>query len=181
MVKRPKLSDTSFLGYLFSPKKNPLPTGIRKTTLKGKAGQKKGRIAAFNRMAPAKQELLKRSGTRDSYLRGETTLRDAKEALRPQAVSHGIAKPLRQRAKTPAAGMTALDIRVLQYTTGKLREHGKQVNMRTVNAQLPFFGDMADEEMLRWDIGEIKHAGRKGSEYETVDAGGVTHNPFWYH
>lgn len=181
MVKRPKLSDTSFLGYLFSPKKNPLPTGIRKRTLKGAKGQKKGRIAAFNRMTPAKQELLKRSGTQDSYLRGESTLADAKNALRPQAISQGLARPLRSKKPVVAQPMTALDIRVLQYTTGKLREHGKQVNMKTVNAQLPFFGDMADEEMLRWDIGEIKHAGRKGSEYETVDAGGVHHNPFWYH
>lgn len=179
MAKRPQLSELSFLGHLFSPKKHAVPTGIRKTTLKGKAGQKRGRIAAFNRMAPFKQELLKRSGTRDSYLRGETTLADAKSALRPKGLAAGIARPLRQ-PKTPPAGMTPLDVRVLSYTTTKLREHGRQVNLRTVNAQLPFFGDNADEEMLRWDIGGIKHAGRQGSEYEVV-VDGVTHNPFWYH
>lgn len=181
MVKRPKLTDVSFLGHIFSPKKHALPTGIRKTTLKGKKGQSKGRIAAFNRMAPVKQEMLKRSGTRDSYLRGETSLADAKNALRPSAIAQKLARPLRAAKTAAKTALTALDIKIAHYFSQKLRDNGKDVNLNTVNAQLPFMGDQADQQMLSWDVGEIKHAGRKGSEYEIVDERGVTHNPFWYH
>jgi hypothetical protein len=180
MTRRPKLSDQSFLGHLFSPRKYGQPTGIRKTTLKGTQGQKKGRIAAFNRMLPFKQELLKRSGTRDSYLRGETTLADAKTALRPKGIAAGVAKPVRGSQK-PVRMTTDLDRRIERYLKIKLPGNVEKYNPRTIEAQNPFLGDMAEEGMLRWDLGEIKYAGREGSEYETVDANGVTHNPFWYH
>lgn len=181
MAKRPTLSEDSFLGFLFSPSKHPQPAGIRKRTLKGVKGQKKGRIAAFNRMTPVKQELLKRSGKQDAYLRGEATLADAKNALRPTAIAKNLAKPLRPKAQ-PAYTQTALDIRIARYIIRKLDgKTRKPVNTRTVYSENQYLGDNADEGMLVWSEGDIKHAGRRGSEYETVDASGNTHNPFWYH
>jgi len=182
MAKRPKLSEDSFLGHLFSPAKNPLPTGVRKTTLKGAKGQRKGRVAAFNRMTPFKQELLKRSGTRDSYLRGETTLADAKARLRPQAIAKNLAKALRPKTVASPRELP-LDKRIAAFLIRKLHDGGtsKPVNPQTVYDQNPYFGDNADESILSWGSGRIKHAGRKGSEYEVVDDQGVTHNPFWYH
>lgn len=176
MATRPKLSDESFLGHLFSPSKTPLPSGIRKTKLKGLTGQRKTRVAAFNRMTPFKQELLKRSGTRDSYLRGETTLADAKRTLRPKAIAKGLARPLRT-AKTI---ITDLDKRIARYLITKLSDDGIQVNVQTIAEENEYLGANADEGMLRWDTGRLKYAGRSGSEYEVYD-NGRKHNPFWYH
>lgn len=176
MASRPKLSDESFLGHLFGPKKNPLPSGLRKTTLKGAKGHTKGRVAAFNRMTPFKQELLKRSGTRDSYLRGQSTLAEAKAALRPAAIAKKIARPLKASTRI----ITDLDKRIGRYLITKLSGEGKQVNVRTVAEENEYLSVNADEGMLHWDTGRLKHAGRQGSEYEVWD-NGVKHNPFWYH
>lgn len=182
MATRPTLTENSFLAHLFSPKKYAQPSGIRKTHLKGLKGQNKARVAAFNRMLPVKQELLKRSGTRDSYLRGQSTLADAKNALRPKAVAAKLARPLRPKKTTHLPWVvTDLDKRIERYLKDKLPGRVEKYNPRTIEAEIPFLGDNADPLMLRWDIGEIKHAGREGSEYEVVDNQGVTHNPFWYH
>src|ERR1700750_76770 len=121
MAKRPGLSEDSFLAHLFSPAKTPLPSGIRKTKLKGTKGQSKGRVAAFNRMTPFKQEMLKRAGLRDQYLRGNASLADAKKALRPKAESKGLAKILRPRlpkTASPQVTLTPLDIRIARYMVG---------------------------------------------------------------
>lgn len=180
MVKRPKLSDVSFLGHLFSPKRQPLPTGLRKTVLKGTKGQRKGRVAAFNRMSPFNQELLKRSGTRDSYLRGETSLADAKRTLRPTAERQGLAKPLRNTLATPSR-RERLERFIADHIKRTARNAGRPVNPRTVDAEIVWLGDSADENMLGWDYGRLKYAGRQGSEYEVLDDRGRRHNPFWYH
>lgn len=182
MAKRPSLSEESFLGHLFSPAKKPLPTGLRKTKLKGAKGQHKGRVAAYNRMTPFKQELLKRSGTRDAYLRGESTLAEAKNALRPSAIAKKLARPLRSKpSKTAAPELTDLDKRIAQYIITTMAGRENPINPQTVYDQNPYLGDNAEQEMLHWNAGEIKHAGRSHSEYEVVDNDGVIHNPFWYH
>lgn len=181
MAKRPPLSDESFLGHLFGPKKHELPTGIRKTTLKGSKGQRKARVAAFNRMTPFKQELLKRSGKRDAYLRGEATLADAKNSLRPAAIAKKLARPLRGKPFKPILE-TPLDRRIANYIIVKVGgTTEKPVNPHTVFEQNPYLGANADEGMLHWSARDLKHAGRAGSEYEVIDDNGVTHNPFWYH
>jgi hypothetical protein len=183
MAKRPGLSEDTFLAHLFSPSKQPLPSGLRKTTLKGTKGQTKSRLNAFNRMAPFKQEVLKRSGTRDSYLRGQTTLADAKRALRPQAIAKKLAKPTKQRIKpTPVSDRRRkLDEYIAAHLKRTVRNAGRPVNDRTVDAEIVWLGDDADTDMLLWGYGQIKYAGRKGSEYEKHDDDGHTHNPFWYH
>lgn len=176
MAKRPALSNESFLGYLFSPKKHPLPAGIRKTTLKGlKGGRKKARLTSFNRMSPASQETLRRSGLREAYLRGEASLADAKSALRPQAVNLKLARPLRTKPKR----QTALDRMIQDRFISKMRASGRPVNMRTVEQEELWL--VPTEDMLTWQAQDFRYAGRKGSEYEREDDDGTKHNPFWYH
>jgi hypothetical protein len=181
MAKRIPLSENSFLAHLFSPKRNPQPSGIRKTELKGlKGGRTKARLNAFNRMSPFNQELLKRSGQRDAYLRGEATLADAKSSLRPKAIAQKLAKPLRTKTKYKPSGMTGLDRMIAEHLKKTVRAEGKNVNDRTVEDEIVWL-DNGTEAMTGWSYGKIKYAGRKGSEYERVDSVGKTHNPFWYH
>jgi hypothetical protein len=182
MPKRPPLNDKTFLAHVYSPKKNPAPSGIRKTTLKSLAGgRSKARLNAFNKMSPVNQELLKRSGMRDAYLKGQASIADAKRTLRDKAVDLKIVKPLRSR-KTATKGrvLTSLDKMIATHLKTTLRAEGKNVNDRTVEAEIVYLGDNADTQILKWDYGRIKHAGRRGSEYE-VEVDGATHNPFWYH
>jgi hypothetical protein len=179
MSRRPPLTDKSFLGFLFSPKKNPLPSGLRKTTLTGlKGGRNKRRLTAFNRMNPVSQEALKRAGLRDAYLRGEATLADAKKALRPRAVAFQVARPVKARGVVPGT-RTSLDRMIEARFKDKVRDAGRRVNQQTVKAQIGYLSP--ERDMLTWDYGRFKYAGRKGSEYEVVDEEGITHNPFWYH
>jgi hypothetical protein len=180
MAKRPALNDTSFLGHLFSPKKNPLPAGIRKTHLSGtRGGRTKARLAAFNRMSPTSQELLRRSGKRESYLKGETSLSEAKASLRQAAVSLGVAKPLPKRKNTGRVTRTALDIKVAAYITETVRNAGRPVNQARVDENVVFIPDDVIGDVPKWDYGHIKYAARKGSEYE-IDVEGMKRNGFWY-
>lgn len=94
----PKLSPASLLAHIFAPKRNPKPSGIKAVKLKGlQGGRKAGRLAAFNRMSPVKQAMLKQSGQREEYLRGNKTLADIKATVRATAVDLGVARPLRPR------------------------------------------------------------------------------------
>lgn len=182
MAKRPPLTDKSFLASLFSPKKNPLPAGIRKTTLKGlKGGRKASRLAAFNRMSPKSQETLKQAGLRDAYLTGNATLTDAKKTLRPRAIAFGVARPTKAAAAKGKTIRTGLDKMIAEHLKRTVRAAGRPVNTSTVDAEIVWLGDNADEGMLKWGYGQIKHAGRKGSEYEQRDEFGKIHNPLWYH
>jgi hypothetical protein len=179
MAKRPALTDTSFLAHIFSPKKSALPTGLRKTHLTGKNWDQR-RLRAFNRMPAVNQEILKRSGNRDAYLKGTVSLADAKRSLRPKAISLGAAKPVRTKAaKAATIRRTALDNLVRQHLTKTIRDAGRTVNMRTVSKEGSYL--IATEDMLRWDFGRIRYEGREGSDYEVVDSDGVRHNPLWYH
>lgn len=94
MPRRPALTPESFLAAIFHPSKNPLPTGLRKRSLAATPGRNKRRVTAYNKMTPAKQAVIDRSGNRDAYLRGDVTYADAKRALRDDAVERGVAKPL---------------------------------------------------------------------------------------
>lgn len=178
MAKRPALTDSSFLSHIFSPRKFAQPTGLRKTHLSGK-GWNKSRLRAFNRMPAVNQEILKRSGQRDAYLKGETSLVEAKRALRPKAISLGVAKPLRPRATPKPGTRTALDRLVRNHINQTLRDAGKHVNPVTVQNEGPYL--VVSEDMLKWDYGRIKYEGREGSDYEMVDSSGRRHNPLWYH
>jgi hypothetical protein len=181
-VKRPALNDASFLAHIFHPKKQPIPTGLRKSKIVGLAGRKKTRVAAYNRMSAVNQEILKRSGNRDAYLAGTTSLAEAKRALRPSAVAQGVAKPLKARVRiTPISrgSLTTLDKQIAAHLKRTIRAAGKHVNEATVDREIQYL-DPPEQQMMGWDYGRIKHAGRRHSEYETFVDGKV-HNPFWYH
>jgi hypothetical protein len=181
MAKHPSLSDRTFLGHLFSPKRNPKPTGLRKTSLTGlRGGRNKARLAAYNRMDPVKQELLKRAGMRDQYLRGEATLAEAKRALRPQAIQLGVAKPVRRRGPIQVVIRTPLDARVAAHLKYVIRSENKPLNPFAVDRNVGFIPDDVLPDVETWDYGQIKWAARTGSEYETVIDGHQS-NPFWYH
>ena len=179
MAKRPPLSDSTFLGHVFSPKKNPQPTGLRKTSLRGTAGRNPRRLKAYNKLSAVNQEILKKAGTRDAYLKGETTLAEAKRKLRDTAVKLGVAKPLRVRHPRQPFVRTHLDRLVAKHIRDTIIDAGVNFNTVTSEEQMEYLEP--EEQMLDWDYGRIKHAGRTNSEYETVGADGKRHNPFWYH
>jgi hypothetical protein len=139
-------------------------------------------LAAFNKMSAAQQEVLKRSGQREAYLKGETTLAKAKALLRPQAVALHIAKPLRQRGgaiSPPEARKEKLMAMVQLHLRTKIVDAGRDFNQQTSDEEIAFLDP--ETGMLRWDYGRISYEGRRGSEYEVVGPDGQTHNPFWYH
>lgn len=183
MAKRPALTDTSFLGFLFRPSKHSQPTGLRKTSLRGTAGRNARRLRAFNKMSAAQQEVLKRAGQRDAYLKGETTLAKAKASLRPAAIQLGLAKPLKPKPTPTTPTVTdrraRLQAMIQQHLRIKIVDAGKQWNQQTSDREIVYLDP--DNDMLRWDYGQVSYAGRRGSEYETVTPDGRTHNPFWYH
>lgn len=178
MVKRPALTEDTFLSFVFHPSKNAQPKGLRKSVLKGtQGGRSKARLTAFNGMTAVNQAILNRTGTRDAYLRGEVTLREAKRQLRQRAVASGIVKPLRTRTVGGHA-LTALDRQIQMHFRQVVRAEGKPFNVATSNRQLAFLD--ADSDMLNWSYGEFRQAGSPSSQY-TVMVGSEQHNPFWYH
>jgi hypothetical protein len=94
MPKRPRLTTQSFLAFIFHPTKNPTPSGIRHTSVKASKGRKPARVRSYNKLSAEKQEILRRTGNREAYLKGETTLLNARRELRTEAVTRGITKPL---------------------------------------------------------------------------------------
>lgn len=96
----PRLNLASLLAHIFGPKRNPKPAGIRAVKLKGlRGGRKAGRLAAFNRMDPVKQEMLKQTGHREEYLTGRKTLADIRREVRFTAVDLGVARPGRNASR----------------------------------------------------------------------------------
>jgi hypothetical protein len=179
MAKRIPLSDHSFLGHVFSPKKNPVPSGIRKTSLVGlKGGRSKARLNAFNRMSPVNQEILKRSGQRDAYLRGEATLADAKRSLRPKAIALKLARPLRAKVQPAVRTLTALDMQIADRLKSVVREQGKVVNSNNVDRRIKHL-KTPTRDMTKWSYSQFAHAAN-APQYTTHDDEGNSFNPFWY-
>lgn len=184
-MQRPILSDTSFLAHVFGPKRNPKPTGIRKSKpLKGVKGQNKGRIAAFNRMSPVSQELLKRSGLKESYLRGQTTLSDAKRTVRPQAISLGLAKPVPGqptviRVPRPPTRREQIDFQVARHIKVTLARSDKRFSPQGIDTRVPRIPDYIVEHVKTWDYDQLSAAAGTGSPFEIIEEG-TRFNPFWY-
>lgn len=181
-VKRPGFTEDSFLSHLFSPKKNPLPTGIRKQKLAFSKGRTRARVAAFNRMSNANQQMLKMAGLRDKYLTGDASLKDARGKLRETAVAKRIAKPLRRKAG-PVTGpvRTKLDDMIAAHVIKTVRDAGKVVDARRVDHYSPYMSDDDKLDMGNrpWDYAKIKaYAGDKRNEIVIDDR---VVNPLWYH
>ncbi len=178
MAKRPALSEDSFLKHLFSPKRNLLPTGIRKRALAFTAGRSKARVAAYNRMSATSQEILRRSGTRDAYLAGTSTLADARKALRSTAVEKGFARGVKARVKA-ASRDTHLDDRVASYIARQLIDAGKQISYPVLRKNIVIAPQDELAGMIHWDAARITAYGSDGSKTIIIDA--KERNPLWYH
>lgn len=178
MAKRPALSDESFLAHLFSPKKNALPTGLRARPVVVSKGRNKARVNAYNKMPAVKQEVLKRAGLRDAFLKGETTYTEAKKALRPKAVEKGVARPVRAKIAAKPKRIDRSRARegfIAQAWTYQLRKAEKEYNPATVYAGSQFVEE-ADAETLTY--AQIKE--RASDPNYVVTINGNTFNPYWY-
>lgn|SRR6478735_5028854 len=180
MTKRPPLSEDSFLKHLFSPKKNLLPTGIRRRPLAFAKGRTKARVASYNRMSATSQEVLRRSGMRDAYLKGEGTLSDAKRALRGKAVEKGFAKPLKPKLRLGAPYESALDNRVAAHVAKTLRTTGRNVNVHRLAVGVKHLPHDVKPEVEYWTVGQIR--AYAGDSENLVIIPGYAHpiNPLWY-
>lgn len=134
-------------------------------------------------MTAVKQEVLARTGLREAYLRGEVSQVEAKRKLREDAIRLGVVKPVRQRRPKPAPvtdRRTRLDAMIALHLGNVVQSVGIQPNWRTIDREIEYL-DPPEERMTTWGYGQIKYAGREGSEYERFDSTGRKHNPFWYH
>lgn len=147
----------AFLAFLFNPKRKPKPTGLRARPLKGlKGGRKAGRLAAYNRMSAVNQELLKQSGLRDEYLRGEFSLKEARAKLRDRAVNLGLAKPTRPRPHIPQERRLApvhrpiedLRRRVVAHRISELTAQGVYFRATTIGQTTALMDETELEVML---------------------------------
>jgi hypothetical protein len=187
-MKRPSLNPINFLKHLFAPKSNALPTGIRARKLTGTKGRSKARLAAYNRMSGPSQEILRQSGLRDAYLKGEASLKDARGELRGRALKHGIAKPTKaEKAAAEAAKgkKRAVDAQVdhAAYVASKvaykLRDAGRKVNFVNMVANLSVLSTDALDAVEKLDVAEIR--AYAGDENNTITLpSGRRINPLWY-
>lgn len=178
MAQRPGLTEDTFLKFLFSPAKNPLPTGIRKRKLVGTKGRNKGRLAAYNRMTGANQELLRRSGLREQYLTGEANLSDARQSLRNTAVRRGLAKPLRQPTPSPTRNLDDIVAGYVYRTlTGDKRP---KVNYNNIRRNITHLPTNVKPAVTNWTAGKIKAYGADNTNIVT-NSQGKDVNPLWYH
>lgn len=174
MAKRPPLSEDAFLRFVFRPKSNPMPTGMRKRHVSSTRGRNSRRVAAFNKLSPAQQRILDRTGNREKYLKGEVNLSEAKRQLRGVAERTGVfesAKSLKQRG---IANILA-------------RAEEREVTPKT-SAIKP---QTVEENANRWNPTERKIAARltypelkalasdKNLEEVDTDTGEI-YNPYWY-
>lgn len=185
-MKRPSLSDNSFLQYVFSPKKHLLPVGLRRTKLVGTKGRAKGRVASYNKMSAANQEVLKRSGKRDSYLKGEVTFNEAKRALRDVAVGLGVVKPLRvrrpaERVLTDEEKRYVSDLNILaaRYVATIKEATGKDANVARVMYNMQFAPPQVQYKMSRMSYSDIKRNAVDPTNIMELPDGRLW-NPFWY-
>jgi hypothetical protein len=179
-MARPKLNPLNFLKHLFAPKSNPLPTGIRARKLVGTKGRNKARLASYNRMAGPTQEILRQSGMREQYLKGEISLKDAREALRKSAVKQGVAKPnakdkLRTSLESHVDHAASVAIRV----GIKLRAEGKKVNSVNMIRNMSYLSTESLDEVDTMSVIEIRaFAGNEDNVIELPNGRRV--NPLWY-
>lgn len=180
-MKRPPFTLVSFLKAVFKPASNPQPTGLRKKHLKGlRGGRKTSRLTAYNRMNPRSQQILESSGMRDSYLRGETTLAEARRKLRETAVNLGVAKPLPQRPSTqPMSRSQQIRAQIDRFLVRTLVTAGKNVNPNTVRKYSVMIPEWVIDDVPTWDAGQIASAAQRGSIFDIAE-GAALANPFWY-
>jgi hypothetical protein len=180
-MARPRLTDETFLSFLFKPSKNPKPTGLRKTALSGlQGGRRKARLTAFNKMPAEKQAVIRRSGSLEEYLRGQVTYTDAKRSLRSEAVSLGIVKPL-PAAQRPIVHVQFASTRLtIAHLINELG-HGK-VNVPRTAKRLDKVSEAVKREVRRSDRETIRRraSGHDDQDWMIQADDGETFNPYWY-
>jgi hypothetical protein len=178
-MRRPALSDATFFAHLFSPRKNPKPTGLRHRILKGTKGQRVARINAYNKMPAEKQAVIDRAGNRESFLRGEVTFTDSKRKLRETAVQLGIVKPVRQRMPPISKGQQVYDQAVVEHLKDEGLDSAEHWNERNVRKRLAVTKRITKRDILASDRATLRRqAARRPSDFEDD---GYDFNPYWYH
>jgi len=132
-------------------------------------------------MPALNQEVLKRAGLREQYLKGETTLAKAKASLRGQAVTLGIAKPQKPTAvgytKTQLAKAVAINI--IQKTQAVNPYKTDPVSIVARIEKTEQLG-ILKPAMVSWTYQQISNAATD-ENYRILDTNGRYYNPFWYH
>lgn len=176
-MRRPALSDATFLAHTFSPKKNPKPTGLRHRTLKGSRGQRKARINAYNKMSAEKQAVIDRSGWRERYLRGEVTFSDSKKALRDIGVRLGVVKPLRPKGPRISDAQRFYDDAVIDHLKDEGLDEADRWDEGNTRRRLAVTSRSTKRVILSSDRAEIRRQSRRrADEFDEYDF-----NPWWYH
>lgn len=178
-MARPRLTTESFLSHLFRPSKNALPSGIRKTTLKGKKGQKRARINSWNKMPGKNQEILRRAGLQDAFLRGDVTVTEAKRRLRIDAANQGIVKPLRRRAPSKAVSDDIYG--VFRHMDRILQTDRKNPDHLRMNAVMMSPQQRVDVKQISTFDEFRAEASSPSERWMTTFDDGVTRSVLWYH
>jgi hypothetical protein len=177
-MRRPALSDATFLAHIFSPKKNPKPTGLRHRILKGLKGQRKARVNAYNKMPAEKQAVIDRTGNRERFLRGEVTFTDSKRTLRESGVRQGILKPLRPRMPKISPAQAVYDQAVVEHLKDEGLDTAEHWNEKNVRKRLAVTNRVTKREILAADRATLRRrAAQRASDYEDE----YDFNPYWYH
>jgi hypothetical protein len=174
MARRPNLTTDTFLAYIFHPKKNAMPTGMRKRNVSSAKGRNARRVRAFNKLTPAQQRVLDTTGNREKYLKGEITLTEAKRELREQAIQRGIAKPLRtlkERAITNI--LTVAEQRIISEKSSAIRKDTVERNVDRMTVPQRRLAARVSYE-------ELAELGRDNERLEVDTDTGEEWNPFWY-
>ena len=165
------------LNNIFHPTKSKRPKGLRKTQVSG-SNWKASRRRSFNSMDAVKQNTIRAAGQFESYLKGDTTLADARNRLRTDAIQQGIARPTK--------GSTIGDVveklfsfaseRPERYNMGGDDYHA-EVSKKTIRG---YVGKMDKETLAAAKgIGSYEELAGLASDDNLIDEDG--NNPFWYH
>lgn len=178
-MARPKLTEESFLSHLFKPSKNPLPSGIRKSTLKGLKSHKKTRVNSWNKMPAKNQEILRRAGMKDSFLKGESTLVEARRRLRITAVEKGIAKPVRLRRPSKSTADDVYD--TYRHLDQLIQTERKDQDHLRVNAMVMSPDQRTEVRKLKTFNDYRTEAYSDSAKWKATYEDGETRSVLWYH
>lgn len=167
MARKPALTNESFLQSIFQPSKYQTPKGLKKRSASNTKGRNARRVRAFNNLTPAKQAILDKANQREAYLRGETTLADAKDTLRVEAIRHHFIQP-----PTRTTSIEHHISSIVQRATGRSIDPDKLHNR--VNAMTP----AQRREVSEMSFAELQQRA-SDSDNITESEDGDT-NPFWY-
>lgn len=190
-----KLSENAFLRFIFHPKKEKRPTGVRKRQITGRGkGRKASRIRSYNKLDPFKQRTIDAVG-RERYLRGEVSLGEAKRELRPEAIRRGLAKPVRQRKITPPSepepvpiddvGPAIRQIAEVVQERDPLRDNGEAKSPvsypRIVSNVETHMTSVERAEAARITYLRLKEHATTTRNLRIDTITGEIYNPWWYH